>query len=138
MNQTPVLGGSLIPVTLLCLLSGCTNTPIHEQQEALGQFSAAQFSARPAWLDSAADRLQARAWVDSLLQQPLAEDGAVRIALAYSPAYQALLADQVAASAEITQSARLPNPVFAFERLLREGSGSRESGDQSQSHTRPD
>lgn len=126
MNQTPVPGGSLVPIALLWLLSGCASTAIDEQRAALGQFSTAQFSVKPAWLNSEIDRQQARAWVDALLQQPLAEDGAVRIALAYSPAYQALLADQAAASARITQSARLPNPVFAFERLLREGSGSRE------------
>jgi outer membrane protein TolC len=107
-------------------LSGCASTAIDDQHAALDQFSVAHFDLKPAWLNSAADRQQARVWVDTLLQQPLAEDGAVRIALAYSPAYQALLADQSAASARITQSARLPNPVFAFERLLREGSGGRE------------
>jgi outer membrane protein TolC len=126
MNRTPVPGGNALSLALLCLLSGCASTAIDQQHAALGQFSAAQFDVKPARLSSEADRQAARAWVDSLLQQPLTEDGAIRIALAYSPAYQVLLADQTAASARITQSARLPNPVFAFERLLREGGAARE------------
>ncbi len=126
MNRTHLPGGSLGSLALLWLLSGCASTAIDEQHAALSQFSAAQFNIKPEWLGSEAERQHARGWVDTLLQQPLAENDAIRIALAYSPAYQALLADQAAASARITQSARLPNPVFAFERLLREGSGSRE------------
>ncbi|MEP7262317.1 MAG: TolC family protein, partial [Usitatibacter sp.] len=38
---------------------------------------------------------------------------------AYSPALQAMLFEGAARSADATQSARLPNPIFTFERLLR-------------------
>jgi outer membrane protein TolC len=61
-----------------------------------------------------------------LLARPLDADGAVRIALAYSPALQAMLYDAAAESAAATQSARLPNPVFAFERLSRGRGDARE------------
>lgn len=50
----------------------------------------------------------------------------MRIALAYSPALQAMLYESAAASAAATQSARLPNPVFAFERAVRGAGDERE------------
>ena len=74
-----------------------------------------------AWLTTDAARDQARADVAHALQPPLAEDDAVRIALSHDPALQALLFERAAASADATQSARLPNPVFAFERLASGG-----------------
>ena len=46
------------------------------------------------------------------LAEPLTADGAVQIALDYSPTFQRMLADSVAASAAATQSARLPNPTL--------------------------
>ena len=61
-----------------------------------------------------AARAQARDDVAAALRQPLGEDDAVRIALSYSPALQAVLFDRAAASADATQSARLPNPVFTL------------------------
>ena len=73
------------------------------------------------WLTSDAARAQARDDVAAALRQPLGEDDAVRIALSYSPALQAVLFDRAAASADATQSARLPNPVFTLERLASGG-----------------
>ena len=74
-----------------------------------------------AWLATDAAREQARADVAHALQQPLAEDDAARIALSHDPALQALLFERAASSADATRSARLPNPVFAFERLASGG-----------------
>lgn len=54
---------------------------------------------------------------DELLRQPLGRDEAVRLALVNSPALQALLAGRWAESAAAAQAGRLPNPLFAFERL---------------------
>jgi outer membrane protein TolC len=126
MNHMTATRRRLTPVALAILLSGCASTSIEEQHRSLTQFGESHLNAKPQWLTTEATRTDARAQVDALLQQPLTPDAATRIALSYSPAYQALLADQTATSANITQSARLPNPVFAFERLLREGGGTRE------------
>ena len=76
------------------------------------------------WLTSDAARAQARADVAAALAPPLTEDAAVRIALAYNPALQATLFERAGASAAATQDARLPNPVFAFERLASGGGAS--------------
>ncbi|MGC9162551.1 MAG: TolC family protein [Thiomonas sp.] len=70
-----------------------------------------------------AERAQAQARIDALLAGPLGVDDAVRVALLGSPALQALLAQAQADSAASTQSARLSNPQFAFERLLIGGGG---------------
>jgi hypothetical protein len=48
-----------------------------------------------------------------LLAEPLTADGAVQIALGYSPTFQRMLAESAAASAAATQSARLPNPILS-------------------------
>src|SRR5690606_32995021 len=62
--------------------------------------------------------------VETTLSRPLSGDDAVRLALAYSPSLQAILFEGASASAEVTQAARLPNPVFSFEKLMRgEGAG---------------
>ena len=74
-----------------------------------------------AWLTTGAAREQARADVAHALQQPLTADDAVRIALSHDPALQALLFERAASSADATGTARLPNPVFAFERLASGG-----------------
>ncbi len=61
---------------------------------------------------------EAQRQIDALLGKPLSADDAVRVALLGSPALQALIAQTQADSAASTQSARLSNPVFGFERLL--------------------
>jgi outer membrane protein TolC len=61
--------------------------------------------------------------VRRMLEAPLTSDDALRISLAYSPSFQARLFERAAESAEATQSARMPNPVFTFERLVRREHG---------------
>ena len=113
------------PAALLAaalLLGGCATAAIDENYAAVRQFGIEQGGGEARWLRNEAERAEMAATVDELLAEPLDADGAVRIALGYSPAFQALLADAAAASAEATRSARVPNPVFSFERLVR-GSG---------------
>ena len=52
-----------------------------------------------------------------LLSNTLGRDAAVQLALVNSPAIQAMLADNWAEGADAAQAGRIPNPVFAFERL---------------------
>jgi len=116
----------LLTLTLAAGLAGCAGVPVADDLRVAGDATERHFQARPVWLDTEAARHEAQAEVDRRLAGPLGADDAVRIALAYSPAMQAVLSDGVAASAAATQAARLPNPVFAFERLVRRHHGETE------------
>ncbi|MEO6746245.1 MAG: TolC family protein [Caldimonas sp.] len=107
-------------------LSGCASTAIDRNFEATRQFGREQFAADIRWLDTDEARRQAQVEVDARLAKPLSADDAVQLALAYSPAFQAMLFEGAADTASAVQSARLPNPVFAFERLVRNEAGARE------------
>jgi len=102
---------------LLLPLGGCASTVIGEHLEATEAFAAREVGARPALLASPEQRAAAEGRVRALLAAPLTEQGAVQVALEFSPAFQRLLAESVAASAAATQTARLPNPLFAFGQL---------------------
>jgi outer membrane protein TolC len=113
-------------VATIVLLSGCVGTAIESNLSQTQQLSRERLGADLKWLSSEEARRQAQSDVDTILAKPLSADDAVRIALAYSPALQAALAEGAASSAAATQSARLPNPVFTFERLVRTDGGLRE------------
>jgi len=108
------------------VLAGCASTAINDNFSSTQQLSKERLGTEVKWLTTDTDRAQAQADVDALLTKPLSGDDAVRIALAYSPALQAMLYEAAVSSASATQSARLPNPVFAFERLVRNEGGVRE------------
>jgi outer membrane protein TolC len=110
-------------LALVALLSGCAALTLEGDREQLQDFTRSTVGAEVKWLATDEARRDAAAEVDRLLAKPLSADDAVRIALAYSPGLQTLLAQVEAASAAATQSARLPNPVFAFERMVRNADG---------------
>ena len=107
-------------------LAGCASNAIEQNFTTAQTFSKDHLGTELRWLRDDAARNQAQSEVDALLAAPLSADDAVRIALAYSPSVQAMLFETAADSASATQSARLPNPVFAFERLMRNEGGVRE------------
>ncbi|MDQ8020710.1 MAG: TolC family protein [Moraxellaceae bacterium] len=107
-------------------LSACASTGIDRQRSEANDFARTRFDAELRVLDSDAARRDALTEVDRLLQQPVSQQDAVRIALAWSPALQALMADGAQRSAVAAQPARLPNPVFAFEKMVRSEGGMRE------------
>lgn len=111
-------------VSLAAALTGCAAPGGPAQlRETTQQFSAKQFNAPARLLASDAERQTARRDIDVLLDKPLTQDDAVRIALTYSPAFQSLYADRIVQSAEAAQLGRLPNPVFTFEHLRRTNQG---------------
>ena len=112
--------------TFTLALAGCASTAIDDNFESARRLGQQRLGADVKWLTTEASRQEAAAEVDALLARPLGADDAVRIALAYSPSLQAMLYEGAASSAAATQSARLPNPVFAFERLVRSEGGVRE------------
>jgi outer membrane protein TolC len=107
-------------------LGGCASTAVNENFSSVQQLSQERLGTQVQWLTTDDARRQAQADVDALLAKPLGADDAVRVALAYSPSLQAMLYESAASSAAASQSARLPNPVFAFERMVRNQAGERE------------
>ena len=118
--RRPVARATLAAAAL-ALLAGCATRAIDDNIAAAHTDVSARGGPDFAWLTTDDARAQARADVARRLRQPLSEDDAQRIALSHAPALQALLFDRAAASADATQSARLPNPVFALERLATGG-----------------
>jgi len=116
----------LAPFALALALAGCASTAVQDNFNEAQAISRQRLGADVQWLTSDDARRQAQSDTDALLAKPLSGDDAVRIALAYSPALQAMLYESAAQTAQATQSARLPNPVFEFERLVRHGAEGRE------------
>jgi outer membrane protein TolC len=108
----------------LTLVAGCAAPAIDDNVAAAQAELHARGGIDFTWLRTDAARAQAAADVAQALQTPLGQDDAVRIALSHSASLQALLFERAADSADATRSARLPNPVFAFERLANGGAAS--------------
>ena len=116
----------LIAAAATLVLAGCASTAIDQNFSSVQQLSQERLGSNVKWLTTDDARRQAQTDVDTMLAKPLGADDAVRISLAYSPFLQAMLYESAASSASATQAARLPNPVFAFERLMRNEGGVRE------------
>ena len=99
------------------LLAGCASTAIQENQAATSAFALREVGVEVQLQSTADARAAAATNARTLLAEPLTADGAVQIAVGYSPTFQRLLADSAAASAAATQSARLPNPILSYSRL---------------------
>jgi outer membrane protein TolC len=117
---------SLTALAMAATLAGCASTAVNDNFNEVQGLARQHLGAEVRWLTSDEARRQAQAETDRLLAQPLGADDAVRIALAYSPSLQAMLYEGAAQTAQATQSARLPNPVFEFERMARNEGGRRE------------
>lgn len=107
-------------------LAGCASTAVNDNYAQVQAMTRQSVGSEVKWLTNDDVRREAQADTDRLLSKPLSADDAVRIALAYSPSLQAMLYESAAEAAETSQSTRLPNPVFAFERLVRNEAGMRE------------
>lgn len=98
-------------------LAGCATVNFDQAvQDTNAQATA--FTQGKLELSQSPSQAQARARLSAeLLAQPLGMDEAVQLALANSPAVQTLLAQSWAGMAAASQSGRIANPVFAFERI---------------------
>ena len=113
----------IVALAPFLLLLGCASLQVDRNVSDASALARGSSGVDVALHRSDDERRASGADVDRLLEKPLALDDAVRIAVAHGPAVQAALFDGAARSAEATQSARLPNPVFTFERVLGEGGG---------------
>ncbi|MGJ7491392.1 TolC family protein [Variovorax sp. ZT4R33] len=101
----------------LAVLTGCASLGIDDAVKQTNS-SAAQFTGGNLELSRTKEQRDARlAVADELLGKPLTQDAAVRLALANSPALQAMVAQSWAEISNANQAGNIPNPVFSFERL---------------------
>ena len=100
-------------------LTGCASLGIDDAVKETNA-SAAEFTGGKLELSTSQNQRVARASLsEELLGKPLTQEGAVQLALANSPALQALIAQNWADIAAANQAGRIPNPVFSFERVRR-------------------
>ena len=111
------------PPQIICValaaafMAGCASVGIDDALKETNS-SASQFTSGTLELSRTQEQRDARTVLSrELLAKPLSRDDAVRLALANSPAVQALVAQSWADIASANQASRLPNPVFTFERL---------------------
>lgn len=104
-------------VVATSVLAGCASVGIDDALQ-VANTQAQPFTAGQLELGRTPDQRERRsALTQALLSRPLSQNDAVQLALANSPAVQALIADHWAAIAAADQSGRMPNPIFKFDRL---------------------
>jgi outer membrane protein TolC len=101
----------------LLAAAGCASVSIDDAVDETNRTLPAFTQGNLQLARSAGERERRARLARDLLAEPLAMDGAVQLALANSPALQALLADGWSEMALANQSGRLANPVFSFERM---------------------
>lgn len=107
--------GAVAAATLI--LAGCASVnfdqALQDTNNSTGNFAQGKLE-----LSRSDQQQQARSKLsDELLAKPLSQDEAVQLALANSPAVQALLAQSWVDLATANQTGRIANPVFTFERM---------------------
>jgi outer membrane protein TolC len=103
--------------TASLVLVGCTSVnmdqAVRDTNDTTNTFTQGKLE-----LSRTEQQSQARTRLSSeLLAKPLNMDDAVQLALANSPAVQSLLAQSWADMAQASQTGRIANPVFTFERI---------------------
>ena len=98
-------------------LAGCASVNFDQEVQGTND-STGTFTQGKLELSRTAQQAQTRSRLSSeLLAGPLGRDEAVQLALANSPAVQTLLAQSWAELAQASQTGRIANPVFTFERI---------------------
>lgn len=98
-------------------LAGCASVGIDDALKDTNT-QAEQFTGGKLELSRTQEQRDRRAALSQeLLSRPLSQGDAVQLALANSPAMQALVAQSWGEMAAANQTGRMPNPVFTFERM---------------------
>ena len=111
---------ALVSGALVLFVSGCATFDVGDSvsfvNDEVASFTAGDLSLARTDADREARAMAAA----EILGGPLDRDAAVRLALVNSPAIQAMLAARWAEGADAAQTGRIPNPIFAYERLATE------------------
>lgn len=103
-----------VAVVTAAVMSGCASFSPDGGMDDVRGLAQERIGAPARALRGPGDPGDARAAVDALLRQPLTADAAVEVALLNNPALQARLAELGIAEADLVQSGRIRNPVFAY------------------------
>ncbi|CAN5451263.1 TolC family protein [soil metagenome] len=115
LHKTRRAAGTVTALAAAVLLTACASVDI---DKAIQDSGTPGFTQGKLELVRTPGQRQAREQLAaSLRAQPLSMDGAVQLAIANSPAVQALLAQSGADMAAADQAGRIANPVFTFERM---------------------
>ena len=99
------------------VLAGCASVDIDQAVQGTNE-TAASFTQGKLELSRTDQQRQSRErFAGDLLAKPLSMDGAVHLALANSPAVQALIAQSWSEMAVASQAGRIGTPLFTFERV---------------------
>jgi outer membrane protein TolC len=109
---------SFITVSVIVFLGGCTTVDIQASFEETSNQIAGLSDVELILKRSPEDNEQADAIVAELLKEPLNQSQAIKVVVANSPAFQALLAKNWVDMSNAAQSGRIPNPTFSFERIV--------------------
>lgn len=110
-------GRFALSAVALLVLSGCASVNLEQSLSRTNDEAASFTGGQLALARTPEERGARQKAAADLLAAPLGPKEAVQLALANSPALQALLAQHGADTAAAAQAGRLPNPVFSFERL---------------------
>ncbi|MET3918467.1 outer membrane protein TolC [Variovorax sp. OAS795] len=97
-------------------LAGCASVSIDDALHGTNTQAQAFTGGKLEFSRTQAQRDRRAALAQELLSRPLSQGDAVQLALANSPAVQALVAQGWGEMAAADQVGRMPNPVFTFER----------------------
>lgn len=109
-------GVATAALVALGALSGCASVDMQDMLAQTNAEHSAYTQGQLALAQTEAQRAERAAVAERLLSQPLDQAAAVQLALANSPALQALWAQHGADAAGAVQSGRIANPRFTFER----------------------
>ena len=101
----------------LVILSGCASVNFEQSLRQTNTVAADFTQGQLALVQTQAQREAQDQTATQILQKPISQSDAVRLALVNSPALQALLAQHWADAARAAQTGRIANPVFTFEHL---------------------
>lgn len=107
----------VITAVSLAVLSGCANVNFDQSLANTNQVAADFTQGKLAFAQTQDQRDALERTAMEILQKPISQSDAVRLALVNSPALQALLAQNWAEASSAAQTGRIANPVFTFERM---------------------
>ncbi|MEW7849874.1 TolC family protein [Massilia aurea] len=122
---SPISWQASLALGFCALLAGCASVAPERAFQAGANAAQARTGVEARLLRSDADRQALQTGIDTLLQAPLTQDAAVRIAALNHPGLQATYWEAGIAQADVAQAARLRNPGFGFSRM--DGGGNRET-----------
>ena len=99
------------------VLAGCASVNFDEAMQEANDTTAGFTQGKLALSRTDGQQLARNKLSSDLLANPLSQDDAVQLALANSPAVQTLLAQSWLELAQASQTGRIANPVFTFERM---------------------